>query len=48
MLGEVRYKIYQISSLVGYKDPVHFTKLFKKMTGWTPKEYRRMQGIADE
>ena len=48
MLGEVQYKIYQISSLVGYKDPVHFTKLFKKRTGWTPKEYRRMQGIADE
>ncbi|SEU19136.1 response regulator [Paenibacillus sp. NFR01] len=48
MLGEVRYKIYQISSLVGYKDPVHFTKLFKKQTGWTPKEFRRLQGIADE
>lgn len=48
MLGEVQYKIYQISSLVGYKDPVHFTKLFKKYTGLTPKEYRRMQGIVDE
>lgn len=48
MLGEVKYKIYQISSFVGYKDPVHFTKLFKKYTGLTPKEYRRMQGIVDE
>jgi two-component system, response regulator YesN len=48
MLGEARYKIYQISSLVGYKDPVHFTKLFKKTTGWTPKEYRSLQGVADE
>lgn len=48
MLGDVQYKIYQVSSLVGYKDPVHFTKLFKKQTGCTPKEYRKLQGIADE
>lgn len=48
MLGEVKYKIYQISSLVGYKDPVHFTKLFKKQAGCTPKEFRKLQGIADE
>ncbi|KAI7255720.1 hypothetical protein KC345_g11087, partial [Hortaea werneckii] len=48
MLAEVKYKIYQISSLVGYKDPVHFTKLFKKQTGCTPKEFRKLQGIADD
>jgi two-component system, response regulator YesN len=48
MLGDVKYKIYQISYQVGYKDPVHFTKLFKKQSGCTPKEYRRQRGIADE
>jgi len=48
MLGDIKYKIYQISYLVGYKDPVHFTKLFKKQAGVTPKEYRRQRGIADE
>lgn len=48
MLGDVKYKIYQISYQVGYKDPVHFTKLFKKQSGFTPKEYRRQRGIADE
>ncbi|MGG6310425.1 response regulator transcription factor [Paenibacillus macerans] len=48
MLGDVRYKIYQVSSMVGYKDPVHFTKLFKKHAGYTPKEYRNLRGIADE
>ncbi|MCD9025587.1 response regulator transcription factor [Cohnella silvisoli] len=48
MLGDVQYKIYQVSALVGYKDPVHFTKLFKKQTGCTPKEYRNRMGIADE
>ncbi|QHW32860.1 response regulator [Paenibacillus rhizovicinus] len=46
MLEEVQYKVYEVSSQVGYKDPVHFTKLFKKQTGHTPKEYRRLQGIV--
>mgnify|MGYP001171406557 CR=1 FL=1 len=48
MLCDVKYKIYQISYQVGYKDPVHFSKLFKKQVGCTPKEFRRMQGVADE
>ncbi|MDI4646863.1 response regulator [Cohnella hashimotonis] len=48
MLADVQYKIYEISAQVGYKDPVHFTKVFKRQTGLTPKEYRRLQGIADE
>ncbi|MFC5648246.1 response regulator [Paenibacillus solisilvae] len=48
MLGDVRSKIYQISCQVGYKDPVHFSKLFKKQTGCSPKEYRKQLGISDE
>ncbi|MFF2481400.1 response regulator [Paenibacillus sp. NPDC058071] len=48
MLGDVRFKVYQISYQVGYKDPVHFSKLFKKQVGCTPKEYRRQRGIVEE
>ncbi|WP_054027366.1 response regulator [Bacillus sp. FJAT-28004] len=48
MLSDIKYKVYQISFQVGYKDPVHFSKLFKKQVGCTPKEYRRQRGIADE
>ncbi|WP_138755300.1 response regulator transcription factor [Paenibacillus sinopodophylli] len=33
-------KNYEISQLVGYSDPVYFNKLFKKMTGDTPKDYK--------
>ncbi|RXZ83202.1 response regulator [Paenibacillaceae bacterium] len=48
MLGDVKYKVYQISYQVGYKDPVHFSKLFKRQVGCTPKEYRRQKGIAED
>ncbi|MDQ0112060.1 response regulator transcription factor [Paenibacillus harenae] len=33
-------KNYEISQLVGYSDPVYFNKLFKKMVGVTPKDYK--------
>ncbi|REE85136.1 two-component system response regulator YesN [Paenibacillus taihuensis] len=48
MLSDVSNKIYQVSQEVGYRDPVHFTKLFKKNVGHTPKEYRKLRGINDE
>lgn len=48
MLGDMKYKIYQVSYEVGYKDPVHFSKLFKKQVGVTPKEFRRLRGIIDD
>ncbi|OMF80247.1 response regulator transcription factor [Paenibacillus glucanolyticus] len=48
MLGDMKYKIYQVSYEVGYKDPVHFSKLFKKQVGVTPKEFRRLRGIMDD
>ena len=34
-------KIKEISVLIGYPDPNYFIKVFKKITGITPKEYRR-------
>lgn len=34
-------KNYQISQLVGYSDPVYFNKLFKRMAGMTPKDYKK-------
>ncbi|WP_235218470.1 response regulator [Paenibacillus sp. FSL R7-269] len=33
-------KNYEIADKVGYSDPVYFNKLFKKMCGMTPKEYK--------
>ncbi|TDL32772.1 response regulator [Jeotgalibacillus sp. S-D1] len=33
-------KNYEVSEMVGYIDSKHFTKIFKKTFGCTPKEYR--------
>jgi len=34
-----KYKIYEISEMVGYKSTAYFIKLFKRATGKTPKYY---------
>ena len=35
------YKVYEVCEMVGYTDNVYFSKLFKKMTGVSPKEYQK-------
>ncbi|MDF2937543.1 MAG: hypothetical protein K0Q90_2916 [Paenibacillaceae bacterium] len=40
LLQDPRNKFYEVCYAVGYADPSHFSKLFKKMTGYTPSAYR--------
>jgi two-component system, response regulator YesN len=40
LLSTSKHLIHKISSEVGFKDPEHFTKKFKRITGLTPTEYR--------
>jgi YesN/AraC family two-component response regulator len=40
ILVQTTNKIATIASLVGFDDPKHFAKLFKKTTGMTPATYR--------
>jgi two-component system response regulator YesN len=37
-------KIYEIAQLVGYSDPTHFSKVFERLIGCKPTEYRKSQG----
>ena len=37
-------KAYEIADEVGIYDPVYFSKIFKKSTGFKPKEYRNRSG----
>lgn len=36
LLKEGKYKIYEISSLVGYENPTYFSRIFKKKYGYSP------------
>jgi two-component system response regulator YesN len=40
LIDHPHLKNYEVSQLVGYQDSVYFNKLFKKITGITPREYR--------
>lgn len=40
LLRDIKYKIYEISELTGYSDPHYFSKIFKHVTGTTPKDFR--------
>lgn len=39
LLKEGKYKVYEISEMVGYKSSRFFSKQFKNYTGYTPKAY---------
>lgn len=41
LLTSGRYKIYEVSDQLGYKDTEYFSRLFKKCTGFYPKELLR-------
>ncbi len=40
LLRDETYKVYEISSMVGYKSVQYFYRIFKQHTGVTPLEYR--------
>ena len=40
-LAQGKYKIYEIGEQVGYSSTKYFTRVFKNITGYSPKEYQR-------
>lgn len=41
LLDSGQFKIYEVAEQVGYPDEKYFFKIFKKVTGCTPKEYQK-------
>lgn len=39
LIQEYKYMMYEISDLLGFENPYYFSKVFKKVTGMTPKDY---------
>lgn len=47
LLESSELKIYEVSEQVGYSNPYYFSVWFKKMSGFSPSDYRRACGIFD-
>jgi len=41
LLVETNIPVKEIASMVGYQDYAYFTRVFKKETGISPKQYRK-------
>ncbi|WP_238649539.1 helix-turn-helix domain-containing protein [Paenibacillus piscarius] len=41
LLAESRLSVKSLSYSVGYHDPLYFSKIFKKVTAYTPSQYRK-------
>lgn len=41
LLKSTSYNVTEIASIVGYDNPLYFSRLFKKQTGLSPSEYRK-------
>ena len=41
LLSNAPFQIGEIAELVGYSDPLYFSRIFKKKTGCSPKEYKK-------
>lgn len=39
--------IKEVSYMVGYTDPNYFSKMFKKITGCTASEYKKLSGSQE-
>ncbi len=44
LLRESDYTIYQVAGMVGYANYSYFTRVYKKMTGKTPQDYKKAYG----
>ena len=41
LLKNEQYNITEISNIVGYDNPLYFSRIFKKVKGLSPSEYRK-------
>jgi two-component system, response regulator YesN len=41
LIENTNYKVYEVAELSGFNDVKYFSKLFKKMSGFSPNEYRQ-------
>ena len=48
ILEQGKYKVYEVSQMVGYHSEKYFFRIFKQYTGCSPTEYSRRRVINEE
>lgn len=46
LLEGTAYTISEVGSIVGYDNPLYFSRIFRNETGMSPKQYRKMRSLA--
>ncbi|MBR4027264.1 MAG: helix-turn-helix transcriptional regulator, partial [Lachnospiraceae bacterium] len=41
LLQNEQYNVSEISNIIGYDNPLYFSRIFKKIKGISPREYRK-------
>ena len=42
LLETTDYSMSEIAAIIGYEDPLYFSRLFRKMKGMSPSQYRKL------
>ena len=48
LLETTNYNVTEIGNIVGYDNPLYFSRIFKKQKGVSPSEYRKGMGSGSE
>jgi len=48
LLSQGRYKVYEVSRMVGYKSEKYFFRIFKQYTGCSPSDYYRGKNLNEK
>ena len=46
LLRTTTYSVAEVAAIVGYDNPLYFSRLFKKQTGLPPSEFRNNETIS--
>lgn len=48
LLETTSYHVNEIADIIGYDDPLYFSRLFSKQVGFSPSEYRRKKEMESQ
>lgn len=48
LLETTDYNVTEISTIIGYENPLYFSRIFKKQKGVSPTEYRKIFREGDD